>query len=141
MSNAKIGSLGHIENLVGQYILYAPDKAYASFLLMSLLLRAPNAKRVQIHNWLIAKDMTRSHVESFGGAIARLKTPLYPNKASLGSLNQQTLEAELQKLHGNGKPAGGSALNLDVTGAGKLPVATAQSASSGPDLGFQGVRR
>ena len=132
VSKAKIGSLGHVENLVGQYILYAPDKPYASYLLMSLLLRAPAAKRVNIHNWLVAQDMTRSQVESFGEAIGSLRCPLFPVTASLGSLNQQTLEAQLQK--GSDVPVAGSALTMEPAGAGTLPVSLLPDGSYGVDV-------
>ena len=134
-SKARIGTLGHVENLVGQYVLYCPDLEYATFLLMAILLKMPKNARISTHNWLVAGDMPRSDVETFGAAIAALTAPLYPPAAPLASLNQQLLESVPSSKVS--QVAGGSAVPdiLDlvigptfqapphsVSGAGVLPV-------------------
>jgi hypothetical protein len=140
-SKARIGTLGHVENLVGQYVLYAPDLEYATFLLMAILLKMPKDARISTHNWLVAGDMPRSDVETFGAAIAVLTAPLYPPAAPLASLNQQLLESVplrrdavmSQASHVAGGSAAPDILDLinapahqappsSVSGAGVLPV-------------------
>ena len=110
-AKAKIGSLGHTENLVGQYLLYCRDREYGSYLLMSILLKAPSARRIAVHNWLLAQDMNRSDVEAFGDAIQALAVPLFPLSAPLSSHNAAILERQMSVLH----PL--------PDGAGTLPVA------------------
>lgn len=122
-AKAKIGSLGHTENLVGQYLLYAPDREYGSYLLMSILLKAPSARRISVHNWLLAQDMNRSDVEAFGDAIQALTVPLFPLSAPLASHNAATLEKQM------------SLLLAPPVGSGTLPVALLPDGTYGVDVG------
>ena len=122
-AKAKIGSLGHTENLVGQYLLYAPDREYGSYLLMSILLKAPSARRISVHNWLLAQDMNRSDVEAFGDAIQALTVPLFPLSAPLASHNAAILEKQLSLLH------------APPVGSGTLPVALLPDGTYGVDVG------
>jgi hypothetical protein len=121
VAKARISSLGQVENLVGQYLLYAPDRDYAAYLLMSLLLKTPAVNRVSMHNWMIASDMPRSDVEAYGAAIQALTSPLYPATAPLSSQNQQLLEKALSPA----SPSGGGVtwdVGTPVVGSGVLPV-------------------
>lgn len=110
-ARARLGSLGSLESLAGQYALYCPDAAYGSYLLMSLLLRLPPAKRIQAHNWAVAGDMPRGTREAYGAAIARLDRPLFPCVPGLAAANTKLLQGSAP-----------SDSQLDIHGGGVLPV-------------------
>lgn len=119
-ARAKAGSLGALETLVGQYLLYAPDHAYSAFFLMSLLLRVPATQRVALHNWAVAQEMPRATKEAYGDAIAALATPLFPHCSALEACNTKLLEST--------PPSGGA-----PDGAGWLAVSQAASGAYGVD--------
>jgi hypothetical protein len=91
-ARARLGTLGPLESLAGQYALYAKDPAYGGYLLMSLLLRLPASKRIYVHNWAIAGDMPRATREAYGGAISRLARPLFPCVPGLAAANAKLLQ-------------------------------------------------
>lgn len=87
IARAKSRSLGHMETLVGQYLLFSSDPLYGQFLLMSMLLRLPTSARIVTHNVAIMSELSAAARESYGPAIIALTRPLFPHTSELQALN------------------------------------------------------
>jgi len=137
VARAKADTLGPLEALVGQYLLYTQDNDYGRFLLMSLLLHTPVPDRLILHNWAIAQELGQVIKESYGSHIELLPSPLYPPNSGLDAYNLRLLDAtskstafprEHSLQPSDGLPSGGNSCvpfvlgGMDPAGDGWLGV-------------------
>eukprot|EP00796_Vickermania_ingenoplastis_P010514 gene10514-biopygen7479 len=102
MAKAKSGILSPLLALIGEYLLYSPDKEAGRQSLLEILYLQEPSKRLSIHNWHIL-DLVSGATETHGPKVERLKMPLFPpGNAELEALNAKILLLE-------GEVAGGSA--------------------------------
>ena len=111
-TKAKAGALDVTEAVILAHLLYRGSKGdtpgeevLSSRMLAHLLLFGPQEDRLRHHNWLLARGLSESEVNSYGGAIEKLADAgiplLPPHRTVLAGIN-------LELLRSRNIPAGGS---------------------------------
>lgn len=93
LSKARSRLLAPFDAAVCTHLLCPPggDSDWGRFFLASMLLTAPAAERLALHNWTLAREMPAARREAYGTQIAALQNPLFPDAGGFSALNDRLL--------------------------------------------------
>ncbi|ORC91166.1 TATE DNA Transposon [Trypanosoma theileri] len=102
---AEIGRLTPTEVMIGQYLFFAEDPAYALECLKTLLFNCEEEYRVQFHNWGLVESFDPVKQEMYGARVEKLQYPLFPDIPEFRKLNAELLRPTKGTLHGGSSDA------------------------------------
>ena len=117
LNMAKGGGLSELERMLGFYALYGTKADHAFF--QALVANVPDNRRVEYHNWYVARARGEAFLAQYGAEIMAGAPPLYGPQKEFGALNVALMKNCSRDVYG----AGGSRPIFDVANA--VPAAAA----------------
>ena len=100
LSLAKANSVTPMERMLASYSLYATNADAAFF--RSLVANVPDDKRVEYHNWYVARACGEAFLSQHGAEIAAGAPPLFGPQKEFGALNVALLKQAGREVFGSG---------------------------------------
>lgn len=122
---AREGLISPMEVMIGTYVLFGKDKDIT--FLQSLLVNVSDSKRIQYHNWYVAREWGEAFLQQHGLAITELTTPLFPNDDAFGPQNVRIFRQH-ESVEGGGEKSTERVVAFGTTiSPTAQPTATPQS--------------
>ena len=97
---AKANSINPLERMLSAYSLYGTNADAAFF--KSLIANVPDEKRVEYHNWYVARGCGEAFLSQHGATIAAGAPPLFGSQKEFGPLNVALLKQTGREITGAG---------------------------------------
>eukprot|EP00658_Telonema_sp_P-2_P042233 TRINITY_DN3029_c0_g1_i3.p1 TRINITY_DN3029_c0_g1~~TRINITY_DN3029_c0_g1_i3.p1 ORF type:complete len:324 (+),score=16.34 TRINITY_DN3029_c0_g1_i3:95-1066(+) len=97
---AKAGSVTPLERMLSTYSLYGTNADLTFF--KALVANVPDEKRVEYHNWYVARACGEAFLSQYGAEIAAGCPPLFGPAKEFGPLNVAILKKHARELTGSG---------------------------------------